>query len=211
MTTTSTETGHRLGRVGTFVDTRISGLQSRYLNASHRDSVAVAALAQLRRGVGKQPGEVLDILEFTLSPDFVPAPDGGPGPDEHAAHTALTLYALHQQSKSERVHRRGIGLGAALRSLHDGDPGSLPDPLVRRFRMLGTADSYAELTHHLRGAVQLLRSRSASGKPTALDYGLLADQLSWWQRGGRERVQLIWGREFYRTPRRPSTDEQTQA
>jgi CRISPR system Cascade subunit CasB len=101
------------------------------------------------------------------------------------------------------MHHRGRELGQALRSLHAGEQQSLPDPLLRRFRMLGTADDFAEFTHHLRGVVQLLR---AGGAP--LDYGVLTDQLVTWQRGDRARVQLTWGRQFHRTRRTtPPTDD----
>lgn len=200
-----------LGTVGRVVAARVSDLQSRFLRA-HRDPGAVAALARLRRGAGKQPGAVLDILEFTTHDDFAPRyehTNGEPSRYEHAAHVAMTLYAVHQQSQGQRMHQRGQGLGAALRALHTGDPRKLPDPLTRRFRMLGTADSFTELAYHLRGAVQLLRS---GGIP--LDYGLLADQLVDWQRPDRRaRVQLRWGREFYLTPRtdQPVTDTQPTA
>lgn len=207
MTTSSTEPAPRLGTVGEFVDSHVSDLQNGFLSTKYRDPAAVAALARLRRGAGKPPGEVLDILEFTVSPDFRPGPaDGGASPEEWAANVAMTLFAVHQQSRGERMHRRRRGLGTALRSLHPGDQKSLPDPLARRFRMLGTADSFSELTYHLRGAVQLLR---AGGQP--LDYGLLADQLVTWQVFGPDRVQLTWGREFYRTRRTAPSDEQPSA
>jgi CRISPR system Cascade subunit CasB len=199
MTTTPTDTEPRLRAPGEFVDAQVSDLQNRYLSTEYRDPAAVAALARLRRGAGKQPGEVLELLEYTVSEQLRPGPDGTPGDEEHAVHVAMTLFAVHQQSRGERMHRRGRGLGGALRSLHTGDPKKLPDPLVRRFRMLGTADSFPELTHHLRGAVQLLR---VGGEP--LDYGLLADQLVTWQRHGRSSVQLAWGRQFHRTRRTTS-------
>jgi CRISPR system Cascade subunit CasB len=201
MTTSPAETSPRLKAAGEFVDLQVSDLQNRYLSTDYRDPAAVAALARLRRGAGKQPGEVLELLEYTVSEQFWPGPDGEPGPEEHAVHVAMTLFAVHQQSRGERMHRRGRGLGVALRSLHAGDQKSLPDPLVRRFRMLGTADSFPELTHHLRGAVQLLR---VGGEP--LDYGLLTDQLVTWQRHGRSSVQLVWGRQFHRTRRTTSED-----
>ena len=195
-----------LGPAGEFVDRRVSDLQNRFLSADRRDPAAVAALARLRRGAGKQPGELLDILEFTVDPRLVSGWNSDePSPQECAAHVAMTLFAVHQQSRGERMHRRGRGLGTALRSLHSGNQKTLPDPLVRRFRMLGTADSFAELTHHLRGVVQLLR---ADGVP--LDYGQLADHLVRWQRQGTQQVQLIWGREFYRTRRAALPEEQTR-
>jgi CRISPR system Cascade subunit CasB len=198
MTVSSTEqpVRSRRGRVGAVVDARAGDLQRRLL--AKRDPTAVAALARLRRGAGKSPGELLDILEFTVADEFfVGRPDAEATVDENAAHVALTLFAMHQQSRGEPMHRRGQGLGAALRALHQGDPGSVPEPVRRRFRVLGTADSFAELSYHLRGAVQLLR-----GAGVGLDYGLLADQLVGWQwPGGPERIRLRWGREFYRTER----------
>lgn len=189
-------TSPRLGTVGSIVDDRVGALQARYLSTG-RNAAAVAALARLRRGVGKPPGELIDILEYTVDEAFGSGRDDLTAtPGEVAAHTAMTLYATHQQSRPDPMHRRGQGLGTALRALHSGPSTELPPPLVARFRMLGTADSFAELAYHLRGAVQLLR---ASGVP--LDYGVLADQLVNWQRRGPDRVQLTWGRQFYRVPK----------
>lgn len=202
----TTEAAPRLRTAGTFVDAQVSNLQNRFLSTDYRDPAAVAALARLRRGVGKEPGEVLDILEFTISPELRPGPDGEPGLEEHAVHVAMTLFAVHQQSRGERMHRRGRGLGVALRALHGGDQKSVPDPLVRRFRMLGTADSFPELSHHLRGAVQLLR---VGGAP--LDYGVLTDQLVTWQHGRRSEVQLTWGRQFHRARRTGPPADDTPA
>lgn len=181
----------RLKRVGTVVDARAAELQARALKGVPS---AVAALARLRRGVGKKPGELLDILEFTLADDFIVArSDLDASRDEKAAHVALTLFALHQQSQAAKMHRRGTGLGAALRVLHTGPEQTLPDPLLRRFRVLGTAGSLDELVYHLRGAVQLLRAGGVG-----LDYGHLADQLVDWQwPGGPTRIRLSWGRDFF--------------
>lgn len=191
--TASSTTGPKLGTAGRFVDRTVSDLQRRLLSDSYRDPSAVAALARLRRGAGKRPGEVLDVLEFTVSEDFFVGRATAATHQENAAHLAVTLYALHQQSRGERMHRRGVDLGSALRLLNSGSP---PDPILRRFRTLGTTDSFDELSHHLRGVVQLLRTGSRQ-----LDYGLLADQLVGWQDGRRSQVQLAWARGFYRTTR----------
>jgi CRISPR system Cascade subunit CasB len=193
----------KLRAVGTLVDERVSDLQFRFLR-ERRDSAAVAALARLRRGVGKPPGDLLDILEFTVLDE--PLSRGDPADIEQrelAVHVAMTLYAVHQQSLGEPMHQRGQGLGRALRALHTGDPKVVPEPLVRRFRTLGTASSFTELAYHLRGAVQLLRAGTfqAPRKAVPLDYGRLADQLVTWQREGPSHVQMAWGREFYRRQR----------
>lgn len=193
-----------LGVVGAFVDDRVQRLQRGLFSPAYRDSTAVAVLARLRRGVGKPAGSVLDVLEFTVSETFWFGDERNAADSavtaryENAAHLAMTLYAVHQQSRGSAMHRRGRGLGAALRLL---DSGPSPAAVTQRFRMLGTAESFEEVSHHLRGVVQLLRGESAP-----LDYGLLADQLVDWQDGRRGRVQLAWARGFYRTTRAGSSD-----
>lgn len=185
-----------LREVGTVVHDRIRALQE---GARANRSADVAALARLRRGVGKPAGSVNDILQYTLAPEFVGHAAGDdPTAAEKAAHISLTLYALHQQSQGNRMHQRGWGMGRAVRALHPGepgDPGKPLSPVLRRFQALGTSEGLEELVHHARGIVQLLRSNAVS-----LDYGLLADELVTWQRpGGATIVRLRWGRDFYRT------------
>ena len=195
--TTTTPAPHpppALSRVGALVDQRLTDLQNRFFHPHRQDPTAVAAFARLRRGAGKAPGDLLDILEYTTVP--WPVRTDEPSPQEWAVHVAMTLHAVHQQSGASRAHSRNGGdVGAALRRLHPGQSQDIPDPLLRRFRMLGTADSFGELVHHLRGAVQLLR---AGGQ--ALDHGLLADHLVRW-RTDPSSVQLAWGRSFFRTRR----------
>ncbi|WP_231500250.1 type I-E CRISPR-associated protein Cse2/CasB [Saccharothrix sp. NRRL B-16314] len=180
--------------IGAEVHARIAPLQEGVLADR---SAAVAALARLRRGVGKPAGSVNEILQYTVSEKFAgPGAGDDPTPAETAAHVALTLYATHQQSQHKRMHQRGFGLGRAVRMLHPEEFGVVVPPVLRRFQALGTAQSPDELVHHLRGMVQLQRGR---GIP--LDYALLSDELALWQRrGGASTVRLRWGREFYRVP-----------
>lgn len=194
-----------LGQVGTVVDVRIQKWQYGLLHGNPQlRAHSMAVLARLRRGVGKPAGSVADILSFTLADELA----GRDAPDEAtekeiAAHIALTLYSVHQQSQDKPMHQRGQGLGRAIRRLNPEEPGSPPTPVVRRFQALITSDSLDELVHHARGMVQLLRAGKPKGFP--LDYGLLADQLLRWQRPGEpSKVRLIWAREFYRT-QRPAT------
>jgi CRISPR system Cascade subunit CasB len=181
------------------VERQAGRLQAQLLEGN---PAARAALARLRRGAGKQPGEALDAMEYTVVQDLEPGPSheateqDGPTPADRAAHAALTLFALHQQSRGEKMHVPGRRFGRALRSLHSG-PDPIPEHVLRRFRVIGTADTFAELTHHLRGAVQVLR---AAGIP--LDYGQLARELVIWQTDrGREQIRLAWGRDFFRVER----------
>ncbi|GAB3476981.1 type I-E CRISPR-associated protein Cse2/CasB [Amycolatopsis cihanbeyliensis] len=159
-------------------------------------SESVATLARLRRAAGKEPGSVPDVLEYTLGPELTwPGAPNSPTHAETAAHLALTLYAIHQQALTERMHRDGgqFGLGRAARRLIPGDLGERPHPVLRRFQALGTSADIGELAHHARGLVQQLR-----GQRIPLDYGRLARQLMRWQQpGGPEQVRLVWGREFF--------------
>jgi len=184
-----------LGTVGSVVDSRLRVLQEGLLANT---ASSAATLARLRRAAGKPAGSAPDIWQVTLSEQFVPAGSGdAPTAAETAAHVAMTLYAVHQQSAKGRMHQRGYGLGRSARLLrtHLASPDSETDPVRRRFQAIGTADSLDELVHHARGLVQQFRSAAIP-----LDYGLFADQLArWHHEAGAGRVRLQWGREFYRT------------
>lgn len=191
-----------LGPAGTVVDGRIRNLQAGVL--ANR-SASVAALARLRRGAGKPAGSVGDILEYTLDERFAPADptDDAPTVGEKAIHLAMTLYAVHQQSQGERMHRPGDRFGRAVRALipETLDQEKNTHPVLRRFQALGTAKNLDELAHHARGVVQLLRAARIP-----LDYGLLADDLLRWQApGGASAVRLRWGRDFFGVPADPDS------
>ena len=182
--------------VGRLVDWRIGGtktwegLQSRYLRNEAR---ARGELAALRKGVSRSPGELPEIWELTR----VEVPDGaGDAPtwEEIAVHTAMTLYAVHQQSRTEPMFSPGVGLGSAAHDLVGRDE---ENPSARaRFNALVTSTTVAELRHHLRSFVSLLRARGI-----ALDHAMLADDvLRFQQPGGAKKVRLAWARQYYSLP-----------
>ena len=178
--------------VGDIVHRQITKLQ----NGALADRPAeVAALAKLRRAVGKPAGSHLDVLQYTLDETLLrPGIGDEPSFAEHAAHACITLYALHQQAKTSPMHLRGEqrNFGRSVRRLTTPKLDSR-DPVLRRFQVFGTSSSFEELTYHARGLVQQLRAKSI-----AVDYHRLATQLYDWQFPGRaERVRLAWGREFY--------------
>lgn len=176
--------------VGRVVATRVNKLQRGYLDNSSAD---VAALARLRRGVGKPPGSLLDVLEYTAAPEIVEGwHSDAPSPAEIAVHHGLTLYAMHQQSRRVAMHQSGHRLGRSLRRLAGEGVRDPENRVLRRFNMLGTAATFDEAVHHLRGLVQLLR-----GKDIPLDYARLSQELYSWQVFGPERVRLVWGRDFH--------------
>jgi CRISPR system Cascade subunit CasB len=159
-----------------------------------------AALAALRRGLGKVPGEAPETWPYTVQ-----ASSGAPT-DEAAAHHALTLYAVHQQSQPRLMHQRDrASLGRAcarLARVHDSEAAA-----TRRFTAAATADSLDELAVHARGLVTLLRD-----KAIPLDYVQLYDDLrAWANERQRGRVRRRWGRDFHRFTEPPTehADETT--
>lgn len=92
--------------VGSTVDRRIRRLQS--LSEHPRR----AALANLRRGVGRAPGELPELWGSFLAdmPEEFFGRGGAPSEAEWAVYLALTLYALHQQGRRGPCAYRRKGL-----------------------------------------------------------------------------------------------------
>ena len=80
-----------------------------------------AALANLRRGIGRAPGELPELWGSFLQempPEFF-SRNGNPTAAEWAIYLALTLFALHQQSQEKSMCADGAGIGKAVRKLSD--------------------------------------------------------------------------------------------
>ena len=188
-----------LRALGHTVDGRVTSLQRRYLANS---SEGRALVAQLRHAVTKEPGADPAVWEITVGslPGAAPTSDA-PTRAERASHAALTLYATHQQSRTEAMHTPGVGLGTAVRRL--GLASGAEEAVRRRFDAAATATTFAETVHHLRGLVTQLRSARIG-----LDYGRLADDLDQLQQpDGPDKVRLRWARQYYRTQQTTSTSE----
>lgn len=157
-----------------------------------------AALANLRHGVGKKPGELPELWGTFLEN----APDGlyddrkdasEPQKEEWAVYTALTLFATHQQGKTGSVNADNINLGEAAANLI-GDGDEERERVLRRFSPVVTATSMEELSHYLRMMIQLFKDMDIS-----LDYAELAGDIYDFQfENSKKSVQLKWGRGFYK-------------
>jgi|ADGO01.1.fsa_nt_gi CRISPR-associated protein, Cse2 family len=181
----------RLSPWGDFVQRQVNEWQKAYIR---RETNALAILAKLRRGVGKEISEVPDLWQYTLSglPDE-PVVGDGPTRAERAVYTAMTLFAVHQQSRRVEMHTPGPSLGAALGRLRHRAASEVA--IRRRFEALGTAEAFSEVVRHARGLITQLRAANIP-----LDYGAFTDDLIWLQSPGTaSRVRLRWGRDFYRT------------
>ena len=156
-----------------------------------------AQLADLRRGVGHAPGELPELWGAFLQeiPEKLQGKNDEDTPTkaEQAIYLALTLYALHQQGQTVSMYKEGEGLGKAARLLVPSGQEPGESSIQKRFNMLATATQMPEISHHLRGMIQLLR---ANGIP--LDYVQLAADLYDLQiPEAIPCVRLRWGRDFY--------------
>lgn len=198
--TTSTATSssphaprRRLGRLGHAVDHRLDRLQSDYLAGSPH---ARADLAKLRRALNKPAGSVPEVWEYTVAavPEALQGKGDRPSRAEEAAHGALTLFAVHQQSMPVPAHQPAVSFGQAVALLARLDETS-EAAVTRRFTAVATAESMDEILVHVRGLVTQLRSTHHG-----FDYSRFADDLMDLLTPERvDRVRLAWGRDFYRT------------
>lgn len=161
---------------------------------------ATAAVAKLRHAVGREVGEDPEIFAWTMPPvddadiagNLAPY-QNGPSPREQAAHAAITLFAVHQQSNHETsAHTdENVSLGRAVGRMAYGN---LNESGIRSmFDRLQTAGSWKELVRHSRGLITLLKRERI-----AINYGLLAQDLLA-LRGTRNQANAVrtrWGRDF---------------
>ena len=182
-----------------FVNTRISSIQDDYLSAKGK-SRGARKLASLRHAMLMPIGSSADAwpLEFEGLPSCLVGRGPEPSPGEVAVHSALTLYAFHQQGQSCPMHIRGNvhGFGSAIRQLviqekdhySNLEVGEMP----RRIRAFITAESMDETLHYARQMVQQLR-----GAGISVDYAKFAAQLYRLQNPYKaDQVRLAWGREY---------------
>ncbi|MEU9271941.1 type I-E CRISPR-associated protein Cse2/CasB [Streptomyces sp. NPDC048251] len=198
--TTATAAPTVRSRVTHLAAAQINKWQEGYLRDSPHD---VAALARLRRGAGRDAADLPDLWTLVDTAPLHTHPDAmRPLSEdellraENALHAALTLWALHQQSRSARMHRlhtrsRPKGLGAAVRRLMPQD--TIDEPVRKRLVRAGTAPDLTALSQRLRDLIVLLRRADIP-----LDYGLLAGQLYTWQwPDGADTVRREWGHSFH--------------
>jgi len=157
-----------------------------------------AMLAKLRRGIGKEPGELPELWEVTLDslPGELLSARGEASRGEWAVHTVLTLYALHRQGKNASMNCKGVSLGKAMAQLRTAEN---EESLKRRFDAVLTSKDFTEIARHARGVVQLLKAADVR-----LDYPKLACDLYLFQSTNthtKNKVRLRWGQDYYRLKR----------
>ena len=167
-----------------------------YHQKSNGVSAATAQLAQLRRGVGTSPFQYPELLGIILEKEDgtegIPEQYRGRGEQpsnaESAAYTALTLFALHQQSQNQPMHDAEVSFGNAVGKL----VGDTTTSMKKRFDSLLTAQTENARQHYLRSLITLLRSEGI-----AFDYGRFAvDYMRLLNPATRQKVMYHWNRDF---------------
>ena len=157
-----------------------------------------AACAKLRRAIGKAPGSTPEIWDVTFqgAPEQWQSRNGQASYAEWAVHTALTLYALHCQGKSESMNSNDSNansFASATAQIILNDDGRL-EAIRRRFNAVATAVEFTELAYHARGIIQMLRAEDIT-----MNYPRFAEDLFYFQfSGGADKIRLRWGEDFYR-------------
>ena len=173
--------------VGSFVARKIAWL-------SRPGAAQRAALAKLRRSVGRELADSPEAWDVVLkdAPDFMISENGEATYAERAVFAALTLFALHQQGKTESVSKFEMAFGKAARRLVSPDE-SNEQTIKCRLDTALTAKDFIEFTRHVRGLIQLMKA-----KGVYLDYSQFAKDLFWYQLPEqRRRVMLRWGEDFW--------------
>lgn len=143
-----------------------------------------AAMASLRRGLGKEPGEAAEAHRFVV-------PWLAPEASQREAgryYLLASLFAWHQGSWHPAPGSRApTNLGASHARMARSEEG---DSVERRFTSLLNCHE-EDLPKQLRQAVGLLKS-----KEIAIDWSQLLNDLRNWGRETRQ-VQLAWARAFW--------------
>lgn len=153
------------------------------LNLAREGNEDRGALADLRSGLGKEPGEMARVHRHVVP--YLP----------EATYNDRWYYVLASLFGSYPKHRDGYSLGKAFKPLRQKS-----DSMEARFVALLNAHP-DDLDDHLRHAVSLLKSNEQP-----LDwFRLLEDLLQWDHHEGR--VQLRWARDFYAGGSQPAGND----
>lgn len=162
------------------------------------DGRVKAELAGLRKGSGKEPGEVPEIWGYFLAdlPDELDSQADEPTKAQNAIYNAMTLFAVHQQSsdiKDKCMHSPNIRLGTACARLIDPQDEKSEERIIHRLNAMMSSVSLKAMINHLRSIITLLKSEDIP-----LDYADLAQLIFLYQfPDKRKDLKYQVARDFY--------------
>ncbi len=164
--------------------TAITKLEQRFIDRLQELRKDNAAMAALRRGLGKPPGTVADVHPYVLS-----WLDGiRDSWDENAFYVVASLFAFWHQGKEDTYRNPPRNLGASLGRLRDDS-----DSVEKRFVALLNSHE-DDLPQRLRHSIGLLRSKTP---PVSVNWEQLLADLRCWRWENRS-VQRSWARGFWK-------------
>lgn len=186
----------RKKEIALFVEKRIN-----YICAVSESNSGKAILANLRKGVGKNPGELPQVFPIIFEdlPEVFMSRNGVPTKEEWACYIALTLFSWHQQSHDthlELVHTSNDqSMGRALRCLADQSEDTNSEArMLKRLQVLVSSMDIKEFAYHSRNIVKLFSSSNVK-----MNYASFAADVYEWQfPESNTNVGLRWGQDFYR-------------
>lgn len=168
--------------------------RTNYLMKHLGESSCKASLAELRRGVGRKPGELPAIWGEFLNgiPEELCGKDDEPSRAEWAVYVALTMLALHQQGHASPMHKKKIPLGEAASMLVSTEDDI--EKVLKRLTQASQPDDIETFAHHLRNLIYFFRQSGIS-----LDYIQLAEELYLFQNpNNANSIRLKWARDFFK-------------
>lgn len=173
----------------------------RKLDNSRNESSIKARLANIRNSINKDSSVNMDALAFVFQniPEEFLGFNKNLNDYEKAILTAVQMYALHQQAKTDSVLKieydegeKRQNLGDALKTARDKEDDT--KALDRRFNAMITSSNFEELSHHLRQMIKLLKAKSDA----KVDYASLANDIYWFLKNQREGLKIKWSRSYYK-------------
>ena len=173
----------------------------RGLDNSRNESSIKARLANIRNSINKDSSFNMDALAFVFQniPEEFLGYNKNLNDYEMAILTAVQMYALHQQAKTDSVlkieydeEEKRQNLGDALKTVRDKEDDT--KAIDRRFNAMITSSNFEELSHYLRQMIKLLKTKSDA----KVDYASLADDLYWFLKNQREGLKIKWSRSYYK-------------
>jgi hypothetical protein len=159
-----------------------------------------AILSNLRNSISRPYSQTIEIFStlYRYLPDSFISEYGDLSYEEKAIITSLQIFAVHQQGNIQSVfleaddENKYKNIGYSLKVLRTDENAKSTD---RRFNAMISADTFEELTFHLRQLISLLKSRSDQ----KVNYAKLAQDLYYFQIPSmRENIKLSWAKEYYR-------------
>lgn len=178
---------------------------------STRDKPSTKAIfANIRNSINKDSSVNMDALAFVFQniPEEFLGYNKNLNDYEKAILTAVQMYALHQQAKTDSVFKieydegeKRQNLGDALKTVRDKEDDT--KAIDRRFNAMITSSNFEELSYHLRQMIKLLKAKSDA----KVDYASLADDLYWFLKNQREEFKINWSRSYYKSNKKEGDDK----